>query len=162
MNSTTPEPIGAERQSEAGFSLIEVLIAIVVLVFGIISVANLMIVAAANNMTANSGSAAVTAAIQEMELLKSQPFAALVPGRTVKVIGDESTRGDEERGVGIVHVISKVDPVPGAPNTVFLTVIATPISAVNIRGGVAAINPAAPPVTRSQAIFTSFRTQEGQ
>jgi hypothetical protein len=153
MNTTLPSPQIAEREPEAGFSLVEVLIAIVVLVFGIIAVANLMLVAAANNMSGNQGSAAVAAAIQEMEVLKSMPFAALPLGRNAKYVGD-----DQLHSVGAVHVITKVDPVPGAAGTVFITVIATPVSALNARG---AINPANPPTTRSQATFTSFRTQEG-
>lgn len=162
MNTTAFEPSPVDRRPEAGFSLVEVLIAIVVLVFGIISVANLMVVAAANNMTANQGSYAVTVAIQEMEQLKSLPFAAVPLGINARVVGDDPTPGREERSVGLVHVISKVDVVPGVPNTLFITVTATPMSALNARTSGGAIDPANPPTTRSQAVFTSFRTQEGQ
>ena len=161
MNSQTPQTPGLEREAQAGFSLIEVLIAIVVLVFGIISVANLMVVAAANNMSANQNSAAVSAAVQEMELLKTMPFNTLPLGITVQEVGVDPAPGRDERAVARIHVIRKVDvvPPPAAPGTVFITVTATPITALNSRVN---INPANPPVTRSQAIFTSFRTREGQ
>jgi hypothetical protein len=163
MSTTTVAPAHVvERSSEAGFSLVEVLIAIVVLVFGIISVANLMVVAAANNMTANQGSGAVTVAIEEMERLKSIPFATVPLGRANRIVGEDLAR--DQRAVGRVHVLSKVDVVTrntaGAPVTYFITVVATPMSALNARTEIAA--GANPPTTRSQAIFTSFRTVEGQ
>jgi hypothetical protein len=156
MSTITSESRTGAPQGQEGFSLVEVLIAIVVLVFGIISVANLMVVAAANNMTANQGSAAVTAGIQQMEQLKSMPFDAVPRGRNVVVVG--TTAGPDDRAVGAVHIISKVDNVPGAVGTIFITVIATPISGLNARS---AIDPANPPNTRSQVVFTSFRTSEG-
>jgi prepilin-type N-terminal cleavage/methylation domain-containing protein len=62
-----------ERQAggESGFSLIEVMIAIVVLVFGIVAVANLMVVAAASNSTANHSTGASAVAAEQMEIQKS-------------------------------------------------------------------------------------------
>lgn len=65
-----PAPAG-RTDGEAGFSLIEVMIAIVVLVFGIVAVANLMVVAAASNATANHSTAAAAVAAEEMEIQKA-------------------------------------------------------------------------------------------
>jgi type II secretory pathway pseudopilin PulG len=71
-----------ERQpaGEAGFTLVEALVAIVVLVFGLLAVTNLMVVAASSNSVANQGTAAVASATHAMDLLKSTSFTSLVPG----------------------------------------------------------------------------------
>jgi type II secretory pathway pseudopilin PulG len=63
---------------EAGFTLVEALVAIVVLVFGLLAVTNLMVVAASSNSVANQGTAAVTSATHAMDLLKSTSFDNLV------------------------------------------------------------------------------------
>ncbi len=68
------------RAGEAGFTLIEALIAIVVLVFGLMAVTNLMLVAASSNTVANQGTAAVTSATRVMDLVKSTSYANLAPG----------------------------------------------------------------------------------
>jgi type II secretory pathway pseudopilin PulG len=73
--TSTPAPGG-----EAGFTLIEALVAIVVLVFGLMAVTNLMVVAASSNTVANQGTAAVTSATRVMDLIKSTSFANLTPG----------------------------------------------------------------------------------
>jgi type II secretory pathway pseudopilin PulG len=65
---------------EAGFTLVEALVAIVVLVFGLLAVTNLMVVAASSNSVANQGTAAVTSATHAMDLLKSTSFTDVVPG----------------------------------------------------------------------------------
>jgi type II secretory pathway pseudopilin PulG len=64
---------------EAGFTLVEALVAIVVLVFGLLAVTNLMVVAASSNSVANQGTAAVTSATHAMDLLKSTSFTDLEP-----------------------------------------------------------------------------------
>lgn len=48
---------------EAGFTLVEALLAVVVLIFGLMAVTNLMLVAASSNSVANQGTPAVTSAI---------------------------------------------------------------------------------------------------
>ena len=68
------------RAGEAGFTLIEALIAIVVLVFGLMAVTNLMLVAASSNTVANQGTAAVTSATRVMDIIKSTSYANLAPG----------------------------------------------------------------------------------
>jgi Tfp pilus assembly protein PilV len=70
------------RHGEAGFTLIEALIAIVVLVFGLIAVTNLLVVAAASNSIANQSTASVTQAVEALEELKAIPYddPRLLPG----------------------------------------------------------------------------------
>jgi type II secretory pathway pseudopilin PulG len=62
------------RRGEAGFTLIEALIAIVVLVFGIIAVTNLLVVAAASNSIANASTVATNQAVEALEELKATPY----------------------------------------------------------------------------------------
>jgi type II secretory pathway pseudopilin PulG len=68
------------RDGEAGFTLVETLVAIVVLVFGLMAVTNLMLVAASSNTVANQGTAAVNGATRSLEMLKSVSYTSLVTG----------------------------------------------------------------------------------
>jgi type II secretory pathway pseudopilin PulG len=65
------------RRSESGFTLVEALVAIVVLVFGIIAVTNLMIVAASSNSVANQSTGATTSASERMEVLRTMQYTVL-------------------------------------------------------------------------------------
>jgi type II secretory pathway pseudopilin PulG len=60
--------------TEAGFTLVEALTAILILVIGLMAVTNLMVVSTASNVAANQGTAAATAASEALESLRSQPF----------------------------------------------------------------------------------------
>ena len=64
--------------NDAGFTLVEVLVAIVVLVFGLIAVTNLLLVGASNNTAANLGTASTAAAAQQMENFKAMGFNDLI------------------------------------------------------------------------------------
>lgn len=66
--------------TEAGFTIIEALIAIIILVFGLMAVTNLMIVAGSSNTAANHGTAATAQATETMERLKAIPFTTLTTG----------------------------------------------------------------------------------
>jgi type II secretory pathway pseudopilin PulG len=70
----------AAPKSEAGFTLVETLITVVVLVFGLIAVSNLMFVSITSNSIANRASISTFLAAQKMEELRSISFdnAALV------------------------------------------------------------------------------------
>ncbi|MCG6922515.1 MAG: prepilin-type N-terminal cleavage/methylation domain-containing protein [Acidobacteriota bacterium] len=68
------------HDAEAGFTLVEALVAIVVLIFGLMAVTNLMIVAASSNTVANQGTAAVTSSTRVMDMIKSTSYANLPPG----------------------------------------------------------------------------------
>ena len=93
------------RASEAGFTLIEALVAIVVLVFGLMAITNLLIVAAASNTVGNHSTAATTAASETMERLKSQSFLTLQPGGNV----DSGTMGSIS---GCNETPPAGDPIP--------------------------------------------------
>lgn len=88
---------------EAGFTLVEALIAIVVLVFGLMAIANLYAIAGSSNTVANQGTAATTLATEQMELLRSRPFDQLTVGTTTETINVP--------GVGNVEVTSQVSSV---------------------------------------------------
>jgi type II secretory pathway pseudopilin PulG len=86
----------AAASPEAGFTLAEALVAIVILVVGLMAVTNLMVVGASSNIAANQGTAAATAASEALEALKSQPFcnppapppAVCVPNPALSAGGD--------------------------------------------------------------------------
>lgn len=84
--STERRPV---RADESGFTLVEALIAIVVLSVGLMAVTNLLIIAAASNTVGNHSTAATTAASETMERLKSRSFLTLTPGGNV----DAGTEG---------------------------------------------------------------------
>lgn len=70
----------AGRASEAGFSLAEVLVAIVILVVGLMAVTNLMLVGVQSNAVAHRSTGAVSQAVEVLERLKAIPFTSLTPG----------------------------------------------------------------------------------
>ena len=111
------------RRSEAGFTLVEALVAIIVLVFGLMAVTNLMVVAASSNSVANQSTAAVTSATRVLDMMKSTSYMVspgvqnLVPGGQTwntqatgsRDCGDAALRFDDWActeavpGVGSVH-----------------------------------------------------------
>jgi len=77
MKKTTIDPDA--RRGQAGFTLVETLVAIVVLTFGLMAVTNLLLVSASSDQVANQATAAATSASQVMDVLKSQPWSDLDP-----------------------------------------------------------------------------------
>jgi prepilin-type N-terminal cleavage/methylation domain-containing protein len=128
--------------SEGGFTLIEALVAMVVLAVGIISVANLMVVAARSNSVGTQGTAAATIASQEMERLTAISYNALPVGGdiTADVAGFNSDT--DVPGVGIIHTRWQVTGV--ANQTRLITVRSE---------GTGALSGA-----RSRAEFTTIRS----
>ena len=76
MTTTPARPV---RGSEEGFTLIEALIAIVVLAFGLVAVTNLFVVAASSNQIGSYNTVAAAEASEVMERLKRVPFTTLAP-----------------------------------------------------------------------------------
>jgi prepilin-type N-terminal cleavage/methylation domain-containing protein len=72
-----PARVGSQPRGENGFSLIEAMVAMVILSFGLIAVTNLLIVSAASNSIANHSTAAATAAVEVMERLKAVDYPLL-------------------------------------------------------------------------------------
>jgi type II secretory pathway pseudopilin PulG len=68
---------GRPRGAEAGFTLVEALVAIVVLIFGLMAVTNLLLVAASSNTVANQGTMAVATASEVADFLKVTTFDTL-------------------------------------------------------------------------------------
>jgi len=62
------------KESQEGFSLIEVMIAIVILTVGLLSLAQMMVVATSANALAGRMTASAALAKQQLELLKAAPF----------------------------------------------------------------------------------------
>lgn len=85
MNPARPRP------AEAGFTLIEALIAIVVLVFGLIGITNLFVVATASNQIGNLTTAAAVRSSETLEKLKAVPFMTITPGGSLSA--DVGTAG---------------------------------------------------------------------
>lgn len=99
-----PDTRMRSREGEAGFTIIETLIAIVVLVFGLIAVTNLLLVGATNNSVANQGTAATSVASQRMELLKTTPFRDLDTGGSLTSDVTDFSEEVPVEGVGRINV----------------------------------------------------------
>jgi len=86
---------------EAGFTILEAVIATLILLFGLASIFNLMIVAVSSNSLANRASGAVTLASHQMEILRSTPFSALAdsPTDSLEVADPDFSRIDHVEGV---------------------------------------------------------------
>lgn len=122
MKHAGQQTLVGQRSSEAGFTLVEALTAIVILVFGLVAVTNLLIVAGTSSQVANAGTAAAAIAAEQMEILKATSFLNLVPGPALTdpdtdVAGyfRNSTTDPRLRipGAGVVSVhwaIAQVDP----------------------------------------------------
>lgn len=81
------------RTGESGFTLVEALVAIIVLAVGLMAVTNLLVVSAASNTVGNHSTAATTAASEVLERLKSRRFDLLTPGGDVEA-GTEGVISD--------------------------------------------------------------------
>ncbi|HLQ21746.1 MAG TPA: type II secretion system protein [Gemmatimonadales bacterium] len=132
------------RSSEAGFTLVEALVAIVILVFGLIAVTNLMLVAASSNSVANQATAAATVAAQRLELLKAQPFTSLAVGGDLDSDVTNFNQDDDVAGVGRIHTRWTVVSISGDAQVYFVAVRSEGTGALS--------------VGRSRAEFTTFRS----
>lgn len=125
--------------SEAGFTLIEALISMVVLVFGLIAVTNLLVVAGTSNRVAGDSTAAANVAQQQLEALANTPYATLLAQ-----VGAPQTGFQQVPGVGRVNIdwdVFVADP--------------TGTQLLFIRVGAETTNPLSR--ARSRAEYTTFR-----
>jgi type II secretory pathway pseudopilin PulG len=166
MNATKARAAG---HPEAGFTLVEALMSMVILSFGLIAVANLFLVGGTSNKAANQSTAATTQAVEVMERLKAIPFTTLMaatggnldftsssgtgsisnctePATANCVIAGNFNMQRDLAGVGRVRVRWRiVAPGAGGTDTLFIAVRAEGLAP--IVGGV-----------RSRAEFTTFRS----
>lgn len=112
----------ADRRSEAGFTLIEAMTAMVVLLVGVASVANLMVVAASSNAVGNQTTAAAAMASREMERLQAIPYDQLAVGGDVENDTAGFFRDESLPGVGNIHTRWQVTPIGGDNQTRFIRV----------------------------------------
>ncbi len=135
-------PSATERQS--GFTLIEALIAMVILAFGLIAITNLMLVAATSNTVANQSTAAASIASQQLEQLKALTWgdAGLTAGGSVTA--DTAYASDTPMpGVGTIHTRWRIVDVDTTTKYVVVRSEGTGILAG----------------PRARAEFTTFRVQ---
>jgi prepilin-type N-terminal cleavage/methylation domain-containing protein len=150
------------RRQEAGFTLVEVLTAIVILVFGLIAVTNLLVVAGTSSQVANVGTTASAIASEQMEVLKALPFPP-VPGGPVFAGPTLTAGGDVNNNVPGFFRDAGNDPrlrVPGGGTiTVRWQVTRLQNQLFHIR--VRAESPSGILLGRTRADFTSFRACTG-
>jgi len=159
-------PRADRREGERGFTLIEALVAILILVVGLAGVTNLIVLAADSNTVANQATAAVTEATETMEELKAVPFNSLVVGGDLDnplpapvqlgdAGADEISDGPaaaprynkirELPGVGVIRTTwTIVRPGAGGPDVLFIMVRSESTSPMRGR--------------RTRAEFSTFRT----
>jgi hypothetical protein len=96
------------RSPESGFTLVEALIAIVVLIVGIVAIVNLFVVASTSNAVANHSTAATGQGTETLERLKSIPFLNITGAMNL------ATEGDLDNDAGSLIDCVETDP-PAVP-----------------------------------------------
>ncbi len=149
------------RDAEAGFSLMEALMAVLLLSFGLVAVANLFIVSASSNQIANQSSATVTQANEVLERLKAIPFSQLTTGGNLEANAGSNTSCNDDAtncviagnfnatrqilGVGRIRTRwSIARPGAGGPDTLFIRVRSEAIGTLS--------------GSRTRTEYSSFRT----
>ena len=141
---------GPRSSSEAGFTIIEALIAMVILVFGLVAITNLLIVGASSNSAANLSTSATARASEQLELLKATPFTSLTVGGDVTADATGYFRDDTTDplapNVPLVPIKTRwqISAVSGDNQTRFIHVVSEPM------GGFLR--------SRARADFTTFRS----
>jgi type II secretory pathway pseudopilin PulG len=142
--SDTAQALASVREDESGFTLIEALGAIVILVFGLIAIANLMLVASTSNTIGNQSTAATAEATQQLEVLKATPFTNIVAGGDVDNCVGGFCNVNNVPGVGDVETRWLIVPLCPGSEAYFIRVRSEG------RGVLAR--------ARSRAEFTTIRT----
>jgi hypothetical protein len=128
--------------AEAGFTLVEALVAIIVLAVGLIAIANLMVVAGTSNSVANAATASATMASRQLELLTALPYDQLVAGGDLDADNVGYFSVDELPGVGMIRTRWTV--IAPENQTRFITVRSEALGGLTGR--------------RSRSEFTIFRS----
>ena len=142
--------------AQAGFTLVEVLAAVVVLSFGLMAVTNLLLVAASSTSVANQGSAAVNSATRALERLRAESFGDLpIGGETWSTQDGGKLCNDPDLELTEFHCTDNV-PGVGQVHTHWWITETTDLRLLHIRvqsEGMGALSGA-----RSRANFTTFRS----
>ena len=102
---------GAESR---GFSLIEVVLAMLILTFAILSLAELFILSVKVNNTSRDSTSAASIGAEKMEELKRTPYAELTPGGSLDP--EEPVEDFHEMGTGDFLILWKIEadtPIAG-------------------------------------------------
>lgn len=154
MNATAAH---APRRADAGFTLVEALVAVVVLVFGLMAVTNLLLVAASSNTVANQGTAAVTTATRAMDSLKAITYDTL-DNAAVGTAFDATDGGKDCDDVTLVPTDAHcTTSTPGVGTTHVHWYITPMADARLLHIRVRSEGTGALTAARSRAEFTSFR-----
>jgi len=148
-------------RGQAGFTLIEALIAIVVLIFGLVAIANLFVVATSSNSNANASTAAATQATEVLERLKAIPFNNLQAGVPPGAIADciEPVVPDGVTNCVVAGNFNLRKDVPGVGPIVTTWTLTSPnVAASNCYITVTSEGAAQPFRARTRSQFTTFRT----
>jgi len=120
--------MGREQQDDQGFTLIEALIAVLVLVFGLIAVAQLMAVAGSSNAIANRSTVAAATASEELERLMTVPYGDLGTNAGADLDNmaacSAGTFGSLRNvaGTSQIQTCWRIETVAGVPNLLFIRV----------------------------------------
>ena len=82
----------APRPAEAGFTLAEVMVSVLVLSFGLMAIANLFAMATSSNVAARHLTASATQATEVMEAIKAVRFDGVDPGGVADLLGALDTQ----------------------------------------------------------------------
>ena len=150
-----------DARRESGFTLVETLVAIVVLVFGLMAVTNLLLVAATSNSVANQTTAAAASASQVMDVLRSTDWANLPVGGSLAA--DTTAPSPDCRAIlaptAATQFYNCDDNVPGVGTIKVRWQIAAGAGTVRMRQiSVQGEGQGALAVARSRATFTTYRT----
>ena len=111
------QPSETNRSRQAGFTLIETLVAIVILAFGLIAVTNLLIVAGTSNQVGHAATGTTAFARQQMDVLKATPYNAMTLGgdleSDVTLGGVDFFRTDTLPGLGQIRTRWAVTAIAG-------------------------------------------------
>ena len=99
--------VGGIRKKQEGYTLVEILIAIGILAFGLMAVATMQITAIKTNATASGISQGVTLAQDKLEELMNLPYSALID-----TTGDGT---DEDDGFGLNNTVDPADKCNNDP-----------------------------------------------